>query len=196
MNTFEKGDDFEETVFDNFKRELQEDHLFVSGKTAKIFRKKGYFSKHRKSNIITDISIESYLPGRKRYSLLIVIECKHYSKPIPVNELEEFYSKVQQIAGVNVKAIFATNAALQKGTFEFAKSTNIGIIRYLPFSKVEWLAYLTNSATQAEQQVVYESEYNVAFLEHEHTGNPEGFCACDENFYYGSMAAMLKNILK
>lgn len=191
MSSVNKGNAFEKEVFGYLEDELKNDRLFIAGRTSKIFSKKGYYSKDREKNIITDISIETYLPSATDYSLLTVVECKDYDRTIPVDDIEEFYSKVQQIAGANVKAIFATKSALQKSALTFAKSKKIGVIRYLPSDQVKWLTHFITSDTMTRQEKLDWSEFNSAFLNQGHTSYGRSFYACDDNYIYGSLFSIL-----
>lgn len=195
MSSVKKGNAFEQEVFGYLKDELKNDKLFVAGRTSKIFSKKGYYSRDRGKNIITDISIETYLAGAADYSLLTVIECKDYDGTIPVDDIEEFYSKVQQITGVNVKAIFVTKSALQEGALTFAKSKKIGVIRYLPSDQVRWLTHFMTSETMTRKEKLDGTEFNSAFLNQEHTSYGRGFYACDDDYIYGSLYSILHEYL-
>jgi len=191
MSTLKKGNDFENKVFGYITTELSNDRLHVLGKRSNAYQKKGYFSKDRQSEIITDISIETFLPDASDYSLLTIIECKDYSSAIPVDDLEEFHSKIQQIAGNNVKAIFATSAALQKSTLNFAKSKKIGVIRYLPDNQVKWIISFMTS----RQERLNHSEFNSAFLNQSHESYGRNFYACDNDYIYPSLFSILKEYL-
>lgn len=62
----------------------------------------------------------------KRYSLLYLIECKHYSsKNIPVDDVEEFLNKISQVSGVNAKGIMISNQKLSEGAFNIAKNKGL-----------------------------------------------------------------------
>jgi len=199
MNSIEKGNVFENEVYQYIEKELNNDRLLVSGQMSKLFSKKGYFSKDRDKNIITDISIETYLPNSTNYSLLIVIECKDYNGKIPVDEIEEFYSKVQQIAGANVKAIFCTKSALQASALNYAKSKKIGVIRFLPHNQIDYkfeivLSYLTTEMIAKRNELNW-NEFNSAFLNQEHISKERSFYACDGEYIYGNLFSILKEYL-
>lgn len=195
MSSVKKGDKFENEVLSHLKKELEDDRLHVSGRRSKIFGKKGYYSRDREKNIITDISIETFLPDATDYSLLTVIECKDYEGTVPVDDIEEFHSKVQQIAGDNVKAIFATKSALQKGALTYAKSKKIGVIRYLPSDQIKWLTHFITSDSFSAKEKLDGSEFNSAFLNQGHTSFGRGFYACDDDYIYGSLYSILKEYL-
>lgn len=145
MNTTEIGNRFEEKVFRLLSQELEEGRLLFISDNCKIFRKKGYYSRDRQKNIIVDISIEVYLPDQKNWSVLCVIECKNYNHKVPVDDIEEFNSKLQQIAGVNVKGIIASSYTFQEAALNYAKAKGIGIIRLLDDSNLKWI--LTRATT-------------------------------------------------
>ena len=197
MNTVKKGNDFEDLIFRYITTELSGDRLHVSNKRSFAYQKKGYFSKDRQSEIITDISIETFLPEAIDYSLLTVIECKDYNSSIPVSDIEEFHSKVQQIAGDNVKAIFATSAALQSAALNYSKSKKIAVIRYLPAEqiKIKWELSFSTSATDSRQEKLKQSEFNSAFLNQGHESSGRSFYACDNEYIYPSLLSILKEYL-
>jgi len=183
MNTVEKGNSFENIVFKFITNELLLDRLHVTGKRSKVFQKKSYYSKDRQSDIITDISIETFLPDASDFSLLTIIECKHYNSPIPVDDIEEFHSKVQQIAGDNIKAIFVTTAALQKSALNYAKSKKIGVIRFLPDEQVKHLLYRSMPPVTIQ-----------AFLDQDYRGDYELY-AYNDGHISPSMSFILDIIL-
>lgn len=103
VNTTQKGDALEIAVFDLLKAQIDADGFFCRKDCCRIFRRKGYYSEKRKSEIVFDISIEIGFPGVVEYSMLILIECKNYSKPVPVNDVEEFFAKIKQVGEANTK---------------------------------------------------------------------------------------------
>lgn len=90
-------------------------------------------------NIIFDISIEVFLPGQDSFSILVIFECKNYNHPVPVDDAEEFYAKIQQISGANVKGIIASTHSFQEGTVNFSKSKGIGLLRYYENADFKWI---------------------------------------------------------
>ena len=60
---------------------------------------------------------------------MYIIECKDYSsKPIPVDDIEEFYAKIIQVSGVNTKAVFITSNTFQSGAYTYANSKGMMLI--------------------------------------------------------------------
>lgn len=153
-----KGDFLEEKVFDSFRREIEEDRFLVRMDQCKIHRKKGYYSKDRESKIIFDVSIEAYYPGATDYSLVFLIECKNYGKPVKVDELEEFNAKVEQVASANAKAIFVTTSSFQSGARKYAKSKGIGLVRYIDPLELKWELRRSPSAITSSTSNIFASE--------------------------------------
>lgn len=139
MNKTKKGDRLEEKIFKIFEDDISQGRFLIPKDQCKIYKKKGYYSKDREKNIIFDISIEIYMPGYDTYSILYIIECKNYNHRVPVDDVEEFFAKVQQISGANNKAVIVSNNAFQSGAFKFSQSKGIGLVRYYDCSNLEWV---------------------------------------------------------
>ena len=139
MLTKSYGEAFEKTVLAALTVELEGGRLGLAPSHAKIFHRKKYFSRDRNSNIVVDVSIELWLPGSKHYSLLWVFECKDYAHSIPVDDVEEFKAKLDQIAGKNVKGVIVTRNALQKSALSYAQSNGIAVVRMIPDDQVKWV---------------------------------------------------------
>ncbi len=146
-STTGKGNALEQQIHDLFLTEIDADRFWAKKQNCKVFWKKGYFSKDRGTKIIFDVSIELYLPGADDYSSLVLIECKNYGHSVPVDDVEEFFAKVQQVAAANAKAIIASTASFQSGAREFAKSKGIALIRYFSPDNFKWELRRSPSAT-------------------------------------------------
>jgi hypothetical protein len=94
LDTVAKGDALESDVFSTLKNELDNGCLGISPTSGRIFKQKGYYSKDREKDIIMDVSIEVWLPNAYKYSMLWVCECKNYNHRVPVDDVEEFKSKL------------------------------------------------------------------------------------------------------
>lgn len=129
VNTTEIGDNFESKSLNIIKKVIEEEQLGHLAKHLKIFSKKRYYSNLRKKNIKFDLTIEVWPPGANRYVIIYIIECKDYDKRVPVDDIEEFHHKIQQVSGVNVKGIFISNSPLQEGGFNIAESVGMMVIQ-------------------------------------------------------------------
>src|SRR5689334_22680383 len=125
MNTTEKGDLFEDMAYKLITKMINEDKLGIVKKHARLYKKKGYYSKERKGEITFDLSIELWLPGAERYSMLYLIECKNFKRPISVHQIERFSDQIGQVAVHNVKGIIIANNTLQTGAFNIAESRGL-----------------------------------------------------------------------
>lgn len=139
------GNQLESKIYDLFRAEILANRFFAKPECCRIFRKKGYYSKDRKKNIVFDISIELFLPGSSSHSLLVLIECKNYNHAVPVDDAEEFFAKLQQISGANIKGVIASTGPFQDGTFNYSKSKGLGLLRYFDDSQFKWILHRSPS---------------------------------------------------
>jgi len=156
MNTTLKGDKLEKKVFELFQDEIIKGRFFAQKKFCRIYSKQGYYSKDRKKDIIFDVSIEVFLPNQETYSLLVLIECKNYNHRVPVDDVEEFFMKTQQISGGNIKAIVVSNNSFQESAFEFSKSKGIGLLRYYDRSNLDWVLTRSPSSLVSPNHAINE----------------------------------------
>lgn len=139
MNTTKKGDSLEKKVLELFTAEISNGRFFAQKEFCRIYTKKGYYSKDREKQIIFDVSIEIFLPGQDSYSVLVLIECKNLNHKVPVDDVEEFFQKTQQISGANIKGIVVSNNAFQESAFKFSRSKGIGLLRYYDRNNLNWI---------------------------------------------------------
>lgn len=154
-STFAKGNSLELRIFELFSNEIEADRFWGKKECCKIFWKKGYFSRDRDTDIVFDVAIEVYLPGAQDYSCLVLIECKNYQHPVPVDDVEEFFTKVQQVAAAKGKAVVASTAAFQSGARNFARSKGIGLMRYFGPEEFKW--ELKRSPSASSQSSISEA---------------------------------------
>ena len=133
-----KGDSLEIAIQGLLNSEIEAGRFWAKKAHCKVFRKKGYYSRDRESKIIFDVSIEIYLPKATEYSLLVLVECKNERRNVEVGEVEEFFTKAQQVAAAGVKAIVASTASFDPGARAFAKSKGMGLIRYFDSTDFKW----------------------------------------------------------
>lgn len=160
MSSVQVGNKLEDAIYALFREEIDAGRFFSDKSCCKLYKKKGYYSKDRKSNIIFDVSIELFLPGASDYSVVLLIECKNYAHRVPVDDVEEFYSKVDQVGAANAKAVVASTAAFQAGAREFAKSKKMGLLRYFSADNFKW--ELLRSPSACARRVNLEAEESIA----------------------------------
>jgi hypothetical protein len=194
MSTTAKGEAFEQRVHDALATELCNDRLCASPKSAKLFRKKAYYSKDRDADIVTDVSIEVFLPGHQCPSLIWIFECKDYRGSVPVDDIEEFHAKLQQIGEDNTKGTFVTSAALQRSALAFARSKGIGVIRLLPDSQISHVIEFKTTASALRAFQVDWSEVETAITNLHHRSR-RGFFAAHDRYWFGDWCSLLSHEL-
>ena len=171
MDTTSIGNSLETRIYDILQAEIEADRFFVRKSCCKLFKGKGYYSKDRCSDIIFDLAIEIYIPGANSYSMLVLFESKNYNHPVPVDDAEEFFAKVQQVGAANVKAVIASTASFQRGTLAFAKSKGMGLMRIFDNSQFKWELYRSPSAGAKATDTDITSTVNEALCNSDFTSN-------------------------
>lgn len=130
MNTVKIGDKFEDKSYNLIVKAIENGELGISKSTCKVKRKVGYYSNDREKEIIFDLSIEVWPEKAERYTLLFLIECKSSPKGhnVPVDDVEEFNTKINQVAGGGVKGVIITDNKFQSGGLTFAKNKRMMLI--------------------------------------------------------------------
>ncbi|WP_437564920.1 MULTISPECIES: ImmA/IrrE family metallo-endopeptidase [unclassified Sorangium] len=194
MSTTSKGDRFEARVFTALRRMISDGQFFASPEACKLFRKKGYYSKDRCCDIVFDISIEVYLPGRSAYSLLILVECKDYNSPVPVNDAEEFFGKIEQVSGAGAKGLLISTNAFAQGTFNYCQSKGIGLVRYYDKSTLKWV--LDRSPSAISSSTPDWVDIHTGLLEVSHQSYYFDFYSYLDGVYTHSLYAIFRALLR
>lgn len=195
-NSTSKGNDLESRIFRLLQHEISQDRFFFRENSCKIFQKKGYYSKDRNGEIIFDVSIEAFLPRQDSYSVLTLVECKNYGHPVPVDDVEEFYAKIQQISGANVKGIIAATNSFQEGTRKFAKSKGIGLLRYYDNLDFKWVLTRSPSFLVMNSYALneFENAYRGIDEESHRSEYLDFYCYVDGN-YTNSLKLFFSNLV-
>lgn len=174
MSTREKGDRFEKEVLSYVLDWVRSGQSFLNPQGCQFFAKKGYHSRDRGDDIEVDVSVECYSADATEPSLLLVVECKDYSSPIPVDEVEEFKAKLDQIAGKNVKGLVFSTNSFQKGALKYAASNGIALVRILPSEQIEWVLRRTPKAiSTADRRGSRAEQVRRALIDPEFIGESE-----------------------
>ncbi|MBW1614209.1 MAG: restriction endonuclease [Deltaproteobacteria bacterium] len=193
MNTVAKGDELENQTFDLLRGEFERGRLGIDSSSGRIFKKKGYYSKEREKEIIVDISIEVWPPQAENYSLLWVCECKNYGHSVPVDDVEEFKAKLDQIAGKNVKGVIATKNSFQSGALKYAQNQGIGLVRIMPDDQVQWLMHLMTSASFDNK--LNPREFNIALTKEDYQAQERIFYSVFDGYFFGNWQSLLRHTL-
>ncbi|HBX22452.1 MAG TPA: hypothetical protein DEF34_02270 [Desulfotomaculum sp.] len=140
-----KGMQFELDVFNAINKAVNEGNLGLIANACQVYRQKGYYSRDREKDIITDISIELYLDNSIKPSFIWVWECKDYRKSIPVDDIEEFHSKLEQIGADKTKGtVITSRGSFQSSALKYAEAKGIGVARLLPSDQIQWMIHFTH----------------------------------------------------
>jgi hypothetical protein len=194
MSTTAKGIAFEDRVHSALAKELKNERLCASPKHATLHRKKRYHSKDRGASIITDVSLEVFLPDRNKPTIVWIFECKDYAGSVPVDDVEEFHSKLQQIGEDNTKGTIVTNGALQKSALSYARSKHIGVIRLLPNDQINHIFEYMTTASMSRTAKIDWSEFPHALTDPNHESR-RAFFAASDGYYFGSWFSALSHVL-
>jgi hypothetical protein len=126
--TIEQGDQFESRSYNLIRDTINSGQLGLISSHCRLYKKKAYYSQKRKGDIIFDLTIEVWPPGAERFILLYIIECKGLKNKVPVDDIEEFHNKIDQISELNTKGVFITNKGFQKGAYNIAEATGMMLI--------------------------------------------------------------------
>ena len=132
----ETGKAFEQEVKRLLEHELERGKLGIIPGCTKVFHRKGYWSKDRGNEIVTDVSVEvSREVGVEPY-LIWIWECKDYQGQVPVGDVEEFHGKLEQIGLHKTKGTIACRNGFQKSARSYAEAMGIGLARILPSGSI------------------------------------------------------------
>lgn len=149
MDTTAKGDELEVAIFEIIREKIESDRFFARSECCTVYRQKAYFSKDRGADIVFDVAIEIRNPGESEFSILYLIECKNYSRPVPIGDIESFFAKVNQVGGARTKAVVSSSNGFQESALKFSRSQGIGLIRYVGSGKMKWVLQRSPSAWSA-----------------------------------------------
>lgn len=127
-----KGTDYELKVMNLVKLMLEKEELGISPKQARVLHKPTYYSRDRRKDIIFDVSIEIRRKDAEMPYWIWIWECKNYSHKVPVDDVEEFHAKLNQVGANRTKGTIITPVGFDEGAYEFALSKGIGLWRWIP----------------------------------------------------------------
>lgn len=125
----QKGPLYENFAFEYFSSLINSGYFHFPPEQCIITKQKPFYSKDREKNIFFDLVIEIFLPEQNDPFLIFVIECKNYGGKVPVDDIEEFASKIDQIRYQKISPICITTVGFQSGGLTFAKNRGITLWR-------------------------------------------------------------------
>ena len=142
-----KGTAQELALCETIRRELRKKRFGLIPECCQVFHQRAYFSRERQANIVVDIAIEVTIPGASVPFFLWVWESKNLSSPLSVDHVEEFHAKLQQIGADKTKGTIALQGEIQKSALSYAVANGIGIARFLPSNRVEFVQFNRSETT-------------------------------------------------
>lgn len=127
-----KGLEYELEVAKLVQQLLDEGELGIDSNRSKIRHKPAYYSRDREKDIVFDVSIEVCRKGAHTPYWIWIWECKNYSHTIPVDDVEEFHAKLNQVGANRTKGTMITPVGFDSGALAFAQSKGIGLCRWIP----------------------------------------------------------------
>ena len=129
-----KGLMYENFAFNYFSALIEQRYFGFPPEQCTLTPQKPFYSKDREKNIFFDLVLEIFLPHQSDAFLIFVIECKNYNHKVPVDDIEEFASKIDQIRFLKISPICITTIGFQSGGLTFAKNRGITLWKVIDSS--------------------------------------------------------------
>lgn len=107
---------------------------------VEAYHQKRYCGRISGRSIVVDVAFDYAVAGA---SLLFIVECKHYSATVSVDDVEEFHSKIDDIGAH--KGIIVTTVGYQKGAIQTATGRGIALAVLTEEAEEKGLIYIANS---------------------------------------------------
>jgi hypothetical protein len=112
--------------------ELLGGKLGIDPRAASVHWHKAYASSAGRPPIVVDVALEICRePGVPPY-LVWIWECKDYKRLVPVDDVEEFHGKLEQLGVNRTKGTIICRNGFQTGALRTAEHWGIGLARLLP----------------------------------------------------------------
>jgi len=111
-----------------------------------VHHKKVYTGLRSQRDIVVDVSFNYSIAGA---DLLFLVECKCYNHNVPVDDVEEFRSKIDDIGAH--KGIMVTTVGFQSGAIKTARGRGIGLALLTKEHQNGELVYVVNTAGPVKQ---------------------------------------------
>lgn len=145
-----KGKSFEIEVRNLLTQSIRHGDLPFDPRLVKIFHRKGYYSRDRQKDIVTDVSVELFRQSAPTYFFVWIWECKDYTSSVPVDDLEEFHSKLEQIGADRTKGTVVTRVGFESGAIEYARSKGIGLARVIQHRRLAHVLETSNDISRMQ----------------------------------------------
>lgn len=127
-----QGGELELIVRRALEVELRGGKLGIDPRAASVHCHKAYPSSAGRSPIVVDVAIEIRRESGVSPYLVWVWECKDYKRRVPVDDVEEFHGKLEQLGVHRTKGTIICRNGFQTGALRTAEHWGIGLARLLP----------------------------------------------------------------
>lgn len=149
------GESFEQEVKGLIEYHIKQGDLGIDTQLVKVFLHKGYWSRVRGKPITMDVSVELYRRGAVEPYLVWIWECKDYRHRVPVDDVEEFHTKLEQIGLHKTKGTMVCRNGFQESTIRVAEAYGISLARILPDGSVIRLMEAAGEPTISREFTVF-----------------------------------------
>ncbi len=126
--------------------------LGIDPRSSEVIHLPRYWSARRSSEIEFDVAVEVRAAGESDPLLIWIWECKLSSRPVSVDEVEEFWAKLQQVGSSRTKGTMVSSSGFQRGAVSFSRSEGLGLARLVsggPISHLLWSSLGSNGFNDA-----------------------------------------------
>ena len=127
------------TTSDDYEKFIQQVMASLVGVT--VHHQRVYTGRVSQRDIKIDVSFNYDIAGA---DLLFLVECKCYGHSVPVDDVEEFHSKIDDIGAH--KGIMITTVGFQEGAIKTARGRGIALALLTTEQQPGELRYVVNSA--------------------------------------------------
>ena len=127
------------TTSDDYEKFIQQVIASLVGVT--VHHQRVYTGRISQRDIKIDVSFDYDIAGA---NLLFLVECKCYGHSVPVDDVEEFHSKIDDIGAH--KGIMVTTVGFQEGAVKTARGRGIALALLTTEQQPGELRYVVNSA--------------------------------------------------
>jgi hypothetical protein len=150
MTTVDTGLHFELAVKRRLEQSLAGGLFGIAAASALVHHRKAYPSAERRGSIVVDLSVEIFRHTATEPFLIWIWECKNYKRPIPIDDVEEFHAKLQQIGSDRTKGTIVASTSFQASSLAYAQTHGIGLVRLIQRRAFAFVLESGTTLTEAE----------------------------------------------
>lgn len=154
--------EFEKRAYEAIRQAVEARDLGLDPEQCKVLLHPSYYSRDRGKHITVDVAVEIYGRSQTTPSIIWIWECKAYSHPVPVDDIEELHAKLEQIGSDRTKGTVITSSTLQSSALAYAISKGIGVACLLPDNRIKMGHPITAKSMFEAAEMITSAEQGVA----------------------------------